>query len=69
LPPSPLPHQWHIGADRTARRSIDVAASGGAAGLVEKAAFWRQWQRMLFEAGYAGQRNVIAERILRMPRS
>jgi hypothetical protein len=41
----------------------------GAAGLVEKAAFWRQWQRMLFEAGYAGQRNVVAERILRMPRS
>jgi alkylation response protein AidB-like acyl-CoA dehydrogenase len=24
------------------------------AGLERKAAFWRQWQRMLFEAGYAG---------------
>jgi alkylation response protein AidB-like acyl-CoA dehydrogenase len=24
------------------------------AGLVERAAFWRRWQRMLFEAGYAG---------------
>ncbi len=26
----------------------------GAGGLAGQAAFWRQWQRMLFEAGYAG---------------